>query len=313
MIKNYKYIFGPVPSRRFGLSLGIDLLGSKICSMDCIYCEVGRTSNLTMKRDEYVPTGEVLDELRDFLDNNSGKPDYITFSGMGEPTLHSRIGYIIDRIHEMTDVPVCVLTNSTTITNEDVFNDLLRADVVVPSLDALTENSIKKLNKPVQGLDFSKIVDRLSEFKKVFKGRLLIEILFVKGINDNESELEVLNKAVNIIHPDGLQIHTVARPSMSGHADPVSDEFLEYSRNYFSISSSKIGDFNKINKNIFMSDEDIIVSLLKIRPCHFQEILNSTGISEIKLNNLLDMLADSGSVRKVKFNGITYFKVSSSK
>ncbi|OGE84714.1 MAG: hypothetical protein A2Y39_01040 [Candidatus Delongbacteria bacterium GWF2_40_14] len=313
MKQNYKYIFGPVPSRRFGLSLGIDLLGSKICSMDCIYCEVGRTSNLTMKRDEYVPAGEVLDELRNFLETNSEKPDYITFSGMGEPTLHSGIGYIIDRIHEMTDIPVCVLTNSTTITNEEVFNALLRADVVVPSLDALNSNSIKKLNKPVEGLDFTKIVEKLSEFKKAFKGRLLIEILFVKGINDNESELEVLNKAVNIIHPDGLQIHTVARPSMSGHADPVSDEFLEYARNYFSISSSKIDDFNKINKNNFITDEDLIVSLLKVRSCHFQEILDSTGITEVKLKKLLDGLNNKGEIRKINFNDITYYKITGSK
>jgi len=313
MKKNYKYIFGPVPSRRFGLSLGIDLLGSKICSMDCIYCEVGRTINLTMKRDEYVPAREVLDEIRDFLETNSEKPDYITFSGMGEPTLHSSIGFIIDRIHEMTDIPVCVLTNSTTITNENVFNSLLGADVVVPSLDALNANSIKKLNKPVQGLDFKKIVEKLSEFKKAFKGRLLVEILFVKGINDNESELEVLYKAVNEINPDGLQIHTVARPSMSGHADPVSDEFLEYARNYFSVSSSKIGEFNKINKNYSQSDEDMIVSLLKIRPCHFQEILDSTGITETKLNELLEGLNNKGEIKKMNFNDITYYKITGCK
>jgi len=313
MKKNYKYIFGPVPSRRFGLSLGIDLLGSKICSMDCIYCEVGRTSNLTMKRDEYVPTGEVLDELGDFLETNSEKPDYITFSGMGEPTLHSGIGCIIDRIHEMTDIPVCVLTNSTTITNKEVFNALLKADVVVPSLDALNRNSIKKLNKPVQGLDFTKIVEKLSEFKKAFTGKLLIEILFVKGINDNESELEVLNEAINEIRPDGMQIHTVARPSMSGHADPVSEEFLEYARNYFGISSSKIGDFNKINKKNSMTGEDMIVSLLKIRSCHFQEILGSTGIIENKLKKLLDELNNKGEIKKIRFNDITYYKITGSK
>jgi wyosine [tRNA(Phe)-imidazoG37] synthetase (radical SAM superfamily) len=313
MPKTYKYIFGPVPSRRFGLSLGIDLLGSKICSMDCIYCEVGKTRTLTLERKEYVPSEDVLAELKDFLSSNAERPDYITFSGMGEPTLHSKLGYIIDSIHNFTDIPVCVLTNSTTIVMEDVFNELLKADVVVPSLDALIESTIKSLNKPVKGLNFQKIVEKLKEFKKKFKGRLLIEILFVKGINDNENELKVLNEAVNIICPDGLQIHTVARPSMSGKAEPVSEEFLEKARSCFNVSSPKITDFNRINKNSYRTETELVTSLLRIRSCHFKEILDSTGIPEDKLKKLLNELNDTGMVKKVTFNDLVYFKITGGK
>jgi wyosine [tRNA(Phe)-imidazoG37] synthetase (radical SAM superfamily) len=310
MNEPYKYIFGPVPSRRLGLSLGIDLLGNKICSMDCIYCEVGKTKILTLKRDEYVPTESVLRELQDFIINLKGeKPNYITFSGMGEPTLHSRLGYIIDKIHEMTDIPVCVLTNSTTIVLDEVFNELLKADVVIPSLDALREDTVCKLNKPVKGVNFQKIIQRLSDFKKVFKGKIFIEILFVKGVNDNDGELKVLNEAVKSINPDGLQIHTVARPSMAGHADPVSDSFLEHARNFFSIYSSKIEAFSGVNKAGYETETDMVTSLLKIRPCHFDEISNSTGISKDKLESLLKKLDESGSVTRINFNNLTYFKV----
>lgn len=310
MNEPYKYIFGPVPSRRLGLSLGIDLLGDKICSMDCIYCEVGKTKILTLKRAEYVPTESVLKELRDFIINLKGeKPNYITFSGMGEPTLHSKLGYIIDEIHEMTDVPVCVLTNSTTIVLDDVFNELLKADVVIPSLDALREETVSKLNKPMPGVDFQKIIQRLSDFKKVFKGKMYIEILFVKGINDNDSELKVLNEALEIINPDGLQIHTVARPSMAGHADPVSDSFLENARNFFRIYSTKVEDFSGINKAGYETETDMVTALLKIRPCHFDEISNSTGISKDKLKSLLKKLDEYGSVTRIDFNNLTYYKV----
>lgn len=310
MDEHYKYIFGPVPSRRLGLSLGVDILGSKICSMNCIYCEVGRTKKLTLERCEYVPSEQVLRELKDYLSRLKGdRPSYITFSGMGEPTLNSKLGYIIDKIHEITDIPVCVLTNSTTIVNENAFNDLLKADVVIPSLDALSEEVVLKLNKPLKDINFHKIVEKLSSFKKVFKGKMYIEILFVKGFNDNDNELKILNEAVLSIKPDGLQIHTVARPSMAGHADPVSESFLENARNFFSVNSVRIKSFDKINKSDYATEADMVSALLKIRPCHFKEIMDSTGISKKELQSLLKILDETGSITKINFNNIIYFKI----
>ncbi|MBU4487180.1 MAG: radical SAM protein [Candidatus Delongbacteria bacterium] len=306
----YKYIFGPVPSRRLGLSLGIDLLGEKICSMDCIYCEVGRTAKFTMDRAEYVPADEVLEEFRKYLKNyKSEKLNFITFSGMGEPTLNNKLGYLIDKIHEMTDIPVCVLTNSTTIIYEDVFNDLLKADVVIPSLDAVSEKIVSKLNKPKECINFDNIIQRLSEFKKIFKGKMFIEILFVKGENDKDEELALLNEAVKIINPDGLQIHTVERPSLSGKVEPVDDVFLNKARASFCINSSEIKVFSQINKSNSKTDDELIISLLKIRSCHFDEIVKSTGMSKEKLIKLLKNLDSSGRIIKFNFANETYYKI----
>jgi len=310
MPKSYKYIFGPVPSRRLGLSLGIDLLGDKICSMDCVYCEVGKTRLLTLERAEYVPAETVLDELRSYLENlKDQKPNYITFSGMGEPTLHSRIGYIIDKIHEMTDIPVCVLTNSTTIVNDDVFNELLKADVVIPSLDAVSRSTFLKINKPVKNINIEIIIKRLAEFKLKFKGKLLIEILFVKDLNDNDNELKALSEAINIINPDGLQIHTVARPSLSDMLNRASDEFLNKAKMFLRLSSPEIQIYSKNSAMDHKSEDDMIVSLLKIRSCFFEEIVRSTGITSERLKVLLNDLDHAGRITKVKFNDRIYFKV----
>jgi len=147
----------------------------------------------------------------------------------------------------------------------------------------------------------------------VFKGKMFIEILLVRGLNDNVEELKLLNEAVLKIDPDGLQIHTVARPSMSGHADPVSETFLENARNYFSINSKKIETFNQVSKAVYGTETDMVESLLKIRPCHFNEILKSTGISKESLESLLRSLDESGSVKRIKFNDTTYYKIITNK
>ena len=148
----YKYIFGPVPSRRLGISLGIDLLQEKICTLNCVYCECGSTKVLTTDRHEFVPTKEVLEELKDFLSQYE-YPDYITFSGSGEPTLHSGIGEIISFLkEEYPKIPVAVLTNGTLLSDAQVRNELMGADLVIPSIDSANESSFLKINRPQKDL-----------------------------------------------------------------------------------------------------------------------------------------------------------------
>ena len=186
----YQYLFGPVPSRRLGISLGIDLVPMKTCSLNCIYCECGSTTNLTLARREYVPLAEVKAEFLHYMSNHP-KPDYITFSGSGEPTLNSFIGEAIHFIgsHE-TGIPVAVLTNGTLLFDSQVRDELKPASVVMPSLDAATDKVFVKINRPHPRLPVERMIDGLVQFRKEFQGQIWLEIFIVPGINDTEPELD---------------------------------------------------------------------------------------------------------------------------
>jgi wyosine [tRNA(Phe)-imidazoG37] synthetase (radical SAM superfamily) len=172
----YHYLFGPVPSRRLGISLGIDLVPMKTCSLNCIYCECGKTTNLTLERREYVPLAEVKAEFLHYLSNHP-KPDYITFSGSGEPTLNSLIGEAIRfiRSHE-TEIPVAVLTNGTLLFDPQVREELKPASMVMPSLDAATDKVFIKINRPHPELTVDRMIDGLIQFRKEFQGLIWLEI-----------------------------------------------------------------------------------------------------------------------------------------
>ncbi|MDD4253495.1 MAG: radical SAM protein, partial [Methanoculleus horonobensis] len=190
----YRHLFGPVPSRRLGISLGIDLVPHKTCSFDCIYCECGRTTDLTCERREYVPTGRVIAELDDFLAKGPDL-DYITFAGSGEPTLHTGIGEIIAFIKDRYPrYRVAVLTNSALFTDPDVRAALMRADLVVPSLDAVSEEVFIKINRPSPGTTAERVLKGLLDFAREFSGEIRLEIFIVPDINDTEEELRLLQE-----------------------------------------------------------------------------------------------------------------------
>jgi len=179
-----KYIYGPVPSRRLGFSLGVDLVPYKICSLDCIYCQLGRTVRKSIVRKMYTQKNDVLGEVKEVLDSNQ-LIDYITFSGSGEPTLSSDIGGLIREIKAMTSTPLAVLTNGTLLFREDVQKDLMEADMVLPSLDAASFEMFQKINRPHRALKIDLIIDGLKRFREIYKGQILLEIMLIKGFNDD--------------------------------------------------------------------------------------------------------------------------------
>lgn len=208
----YKHLFGPVPSRRLGMSLGIDLIPKKVCSLNCVYCEVGKTSKLTLDRMEYVKYDHVIAELEQFM-SLSPKIDYITFSGSGEPTLYSRIGEVLHFVRQhYPNVKTAVLTNGTLFFDRKLRSELLQADVILPSLDAASQNVFEKIDRPHSDLHIHTYIDGLVDLRKEYLGKIYLEIFLLKGYNDSKEELDLLKNAIQSICPDSVQLNTLDRP-----------------------------------------------------------------------------------------------------
>ena len=219
----YKHLFGPVKSRRLGLSLGVDLLPYKTCTLDCIYCECGATTKLTTKRKVYRSTEEIIAELSNFL---SSKPqlDQITFSGAGEPTLAINISEIISHLKkEYPQYSVTVITNGTLLGEPQVRAAIVKADIVIPSLDAVTKDLFQKINRPHKSISIDEIIDGLVAFRKEFKGKLWLEIFVIPGLNDQPKDIEHLKKVVAKITPDKIQINTLDRSGVLENLRPATN------------------------------------------------------------------------------------------
>ncbi|HAF07499.1 MAG: radical SAM protein [bacterium] len=306
-----KYIFGPVPSRRLGYSLGIDLVERKFCSYDCIYCEVGKTTNKIIERIDFHNDKEIILQVKDFLTTYTGKIDCITFTGSGEPTLNIKMGEILNEIRRLTDLPLTLLTNGSLFFREDVRIESMGFDIVVPSLDSVCEESFFKVNKPHKDLQLSLIIEGLIKFSKEYKGKLFLEILLVKGINDSDSDLISLRKIIERMNVDKVQINTVIRPPSYKEAKPIEEEDKERIKNL-------LGDFVQIDlafsakkDNRSNIGKEEVKELLKRRPCTFEQISNSLGIDGENLKKILEDLEkelDDG-LKIDKFDGEFYYKV----
>ena len=212
-----KYVYGPLRSRRLGNSLGVSTVPHKVCSFDCVYCQLKETTQKTRERKIYVRTDEVIDELRTFFANKPPdlKVDYVTFSGAGEPTLHREIGTLIAAARSLTDVPIVVITNASTMIDEDVRRDLLAADILIPSLDAVTQDVFEKIDRPVGGLKIEEVIEGLRAFRREFSGQIWLEIMLVRDINDSVEYLRRMKEVVSGIAPDRVQINAPVRPPAS--------------------------------------------------------------------------------------------------
>jgi wyosine [tRNA(Phe)-imidazoG37] synthetase (radical SAM superfamily) len=213
-----QYIYGPVPSRRLGRSLGVDLVPYKVCTYDCVYCQLGQTTNKTIERKEWVPTKEIVAQLKDKL---SSKPDYITLSGSGEPTLHAQTEQLIHEIKNITNIPVAVITNGSMLWLPEVQRALLDADLVVPSLDAGSKDIFKYVNRPHPYIRFDQMLKGLQEFRRLFHGQYWLEVFILSGVTTVEARVKALRDCIRTICPDKVQVNTVVRPPAEGYAMPV--------------------------------------------------------------------------------------------
>ena len=277
------HIFGPVPSRRLGRSLGIDVVPAKTCSFDCIYCESGPTTHLSAKRESFADPAEVLRQLDDFFRRFPDGTDVITFSSAGEPTLYLHLGELIAHIRrKYPTFPLIVLTNGSLLWDPAVRKDLLKASRVVPSLDAVTPEIYRRINRPHPSLDLQRIREGLKAFRRDYKGRLHLEIMLAAGVNDSQEELAGLAHAVEDIRPDAIELNTVVRPPARSGTRGLSTEAMARAASFFPRESTQIiGAFNAPGPE---TDPDLladrILETIQRRPCTIPELAASLGVSE---------------------------------
>jgi wyosine [tRNA(Phe)-imidazoG37] synthetase (radical SAM superfamily) len=301
------YVFGPVASRRLGRSLGIDLVPFKTCSYNCIYCQLGPTTNLTVERRDWVPFDQILEEARRKIPSAAGV-DCITFSGSGEPTLHSRIGEIIHELKRLTSIPVAVLTNGSLLWRADVQDDLLEADLVIPSLDAPDAGLFRYVNRPHPELAFDTMVDGLVRFRERYRGKIWLEVFLLAGITGLESEVKRIAALAGRIRPDRVQMMTATRPAPMGFVEPVSEEELRGFVRLFDVPAMAVPALSRLARNVLSeTSRDEILSLLARRPCTIQDIAAGLGIPATEAEKYVADLDAHGRLVRKRSKGRIYY------
>ncbi len=294
----HKHLFGPVPSRRLGISLGIDLIPHKTCSLNCVDCECGKTTNLTVERKEYVPTDRVIEELDQYL-KSQPQLDYITFAGSGEPLLHSQIGQIINWLK--TNYPaykICLLTNGTLFADQKTREEVLNLDLIIPSLDAATKQRFVEINRPHKSLKCAQMIEDLVKLRDEFPGTMIIEIMIVPRINESKQELVALKSAIEKIKPDRLQLGTLDRPGTESWVEAASmgamEEIVRFLGNVELIGNFKpqrqISSFNKMHS-------DNILEVLKRRPCTVEDLQQALNLHPAELQKYMNQLLEEGRIK----------------
>ena len=308
----YKHLFGPVPSRRLGMSLGIDLIPHKICTLNCIYCECGTTTRLTRVRKAYVPVDEVYAELEDYF-NQHPDPDYFTFSGAGEPTLHAQIGEVIAFLKDLRPgIPIAILTNGTLLGDPQVRRDLKHADLVLPSMDAATDLALRRINRPARGFSVADYVDGLVRFSQEFKGEIWLEILILPGYNDGEENLKALKQAVLRIGPHRVQLNTLDRPGTIAGLLPAPMVQLQEIASFLGGAHVEIiaPPEDRAKVKAYRSDvENAILETISRRPCTLSDLVKISGLHLHEINKYLGILEKEGKIETVEQERGIFYQV----
>ena len=315
-----KYFYGPVPSRRLGRSFGVDIVPFKVCTLDCIYCQLGRTVEKTVERKPYVPLEPIIAELKEAL-NKGLETDYITIAGSGEPTLNSLLGEIIDRIKENTDIPVAIVTNGSLFYRADVRAECAKADVVLPSLDAGDEQTFQRINRPHRDISIEKHILGLCEFRKEYAGPIWLEVFLVDPVNTDAGQIAKIRAVIRRIRPDKVQLNTAVRPTAEtgvGRLDirklrsiaEMLDENCEIISDYPGSTFEGLED-SVTGLHLKMEKTQTLFSMLKRRPCSLDDICSAMGIGRNEALKYVTMLEQEGAIRSEHKGGKTFFKVPS--
>lgn len=291
-----KYLFGPVPSRRLGLSLGVDVVPLKTCSQNCIYCQLGVHAAQVVTRQSFVKAEDVLHQLAERIAQGL-VADYITFSGSGEPTLNSDLGRMIDGIRKLTDIKVAVITNGTLLSDPRVRDDCCKADVVLPSLDAGDAATFELINHPHPQINFDVFVEGLCAFRAEYTGQIWLEVFFVEGLNTHEDQIAKMHDIIDRINPDKIQLNTAVRPTADAGTVRVDESKLHEIAARLGPNAQVVADFSRGLQN---RDGDTpgerILEMLKRRPCSIADICDGLGIKPDNAAGCIDDLLKQGKI-----------------
>lgn len=308
-MKKYKYIYGPVPSRRMGSSLGISPIPEKTCNYSCVYCQLGRTNKMTNEKKEFFPLEDIVSEMQEYKTNNTDI-DVVTIVGEGEPTLYSRLGELIKETSKIFNKPVAVITNGALLYDENTRTALCKADIVLPSIDAYNNEIFRKVDRPIGTLDFKKISEGLISFSKQFQGELMLEIMLLDGINNSKNDIKNFKEYISKINYDKLYINTPVRPPAESNISVASEESIKYAveeLNGISIDMLASGNFYSDIDNPF----DAVMSIISRHPMSEFELdsfLNSRNLSSTEKNNLYSLLEKTSKVNVINYKGYKTYR-----
>ena len=314
MISGFRHVYGPVPSQRLGHSLGIDLVPYKTCTYDCVYCHLGRTTNKTVSRADYVEIEKVLEEMDRKL-HAGPAPDYISLAGSGEPTLNLRIGDLIGRIKERTRIPVAVFTNGSLLWKPEVRDALMEADLVIPSLDAGTERLFHHVSRPHGDIPFEAMIRGLAEFTEKFPKSVWLEVFLLAGITGIPAEVESIAALARWIRPERVQLNTVRRPPAEDYAYALSREQMLALRDLFPGPVDILGEEKRNGRRAagFPVGQEDIRALLARRPCTAEDIADAYGLHVTEAIKGLEALISAGQVKTMLTDGRRYYVASAAK
>lgn len=306
--KPTSYTYGPVPSRRLGLSLGVDIVPAKICTLDCVYCQVGRTTQRSSERQDFMDIGPVLAELEGKLKGGL-KADVITIGGSGEPTLHSRLGELIDGIRRLTKIRIAILTNGTLLYREDVRADCAKADVVIPTLDAADAAVFEAVHRPAPGITIEKLVSGIEQFRQEFRGEIWLEVFLVAGVNTDAGQIEKIKGLITRLRPDKVHLNTAVRPPAEPDVRAVPPETLAAIARQIGGNCEVIGTPPTGNERHEKHAEADVASVLQRRPCSVADICTGLAMDRNEVLKHLTSLQARGLVTSERRGDITYFQI----
>ena len=303
-----KYIFGPVPSRRLGKSLGISPIPRKTCNYSCIYCQLGRTDKMTGERKEFFPLKDIINEFKEYL-KESFDFDVVTIVGEGEPTLYSKLGELIKEVKKITDKPVAVITNGALLSSKEVRDELMNADIVLPSIDGYNEETAKKIDRPLGTIHFKDELEGLIEFSKEYKGQLLLEIMLISEINCDKNSIGHFKEILKKIKYDKVYLNTPVRPPAESFVKVVSQEEMKY-------AVEKLGgiSIDMLSSGEFFSEiEDsyeAILNIIRRHPMNQFEINSFLDSRKEKLGyNIFEKLESDEKINCILYKGIKTYRL----
>jgi wyosine [tRNA(Phe)-imidazoG37] synthetase (radical SAM superfamily) len=311
--KKQRLIYGPVPSRRLGFSLGVDLVPLKTCSYNCIYCQLGKSARTTVDQKTYVSVEAILAQLSAKL-KDAGHTDHITLGGSGEPTLNDQVGLLIHQIKRLTDIPVAVLTNSSLLGDPRVRHSLLEADVVLPSLDAYDEKGFQTINRPHGDIRFDDMVNGLIAFREEFSGALWLEVFVLEGVNATDKDAEQFSKWIGRINPEKIHINTSVRPPAEAFAQQAAPDTLARFCHVLGNKAEVIASFKGSGKHAMKhSLEEELLNILARRPCTLRDLSSALSANENEIRKGVDPLVKDGKVSTTRKGSSIYYQIHSDK